>query len=173
MLQLEIERNGDLTIVHRDASPTVYLDHWAVRKIAASHELVGRFTGALKSRDGTLAISWVNLVEYTKVTLEKTAHEAKCFLDASMPNVFFIDPEFFDVIRREDEFLKHLSEGKHPPGPPHGDEPVAREFAVMSRESPNPLAAGNLFRMMRSDKLVERFERLADTGCGSHREAAG
>jgi hypothetical protein len=161
LIRLEVDGSGNINVVHNDESPSVYLDHWAWRKIAGNQEWADRFVAALKARQGTLTLSWVNLVEYSKVTSEEQAHQAESLLEACMPRVFFIDPQPFDVIRGEDEILAGA-----PARPPHGDEAVTREFVAMARDSVDPLSASNLFRMMRSDGIVSRFERLAETIVG-------
>jgi hypothetical protein len=161
LIRLEVDGSGNLNVVHNDESPSVYLDHWAWRRIAENPEWAKRFVATLKVRQGTLTLSWVNLVEYSKVTSEEQAHQAENLLEACIPRVFFIDPQPFDVIRGEDEIL-----AGGPARPPHGDEAITKEFVAMGRESVDPLSASNLFRMMRSDGIVSRFDKLADTIVG-------
>jgi hypothetical protein len=161
LIRLEVDGNGNINVVHNDESPSVYLDHWAWRRIAGNQDWASRFVAALKARHGTLTLSWVNLVEYSKVTSDEQAHQAESLLEACMPRAFFIDPQPFEVIRREDEIL-----AGGPRRPPHGDEAITREFVVMGREDVNPLSAPNLFKMVRSEGMVSSFERLAETIAG-------
>ena len=55
MIEFMINRKDDLEIVQRDVSPTVYLDHWALRKISEDAALASRLSGTLDSQNGTLA----------------------------------------------------------------------------------------------------------------------
>ena len=49
-------------------APMVYLDHWALRKFADDPELGSRFARAIRARGGTLALSWLNLGEFARVS---------------------------------------------------------------------------------------------------------
>lgn len=88
-------------VVQERISPSVYLDHWAFREIADSHTLTKRFSKALLSKGGTLVLSWLNIVEFCKVTIEDQRHNASSFLDKIGPNVFWINPDFFTVSKYE------------------------------------------------------------------------
>jgi len=66
MIECTINEKGELVIDQRDVSPTVYLDHWALRKLSEDQTLATRLTAVLESRNGTLALSWVNLAEFTR-----------------------------------------------------------------------------------------------------------
>ena len=94
-------KSGGLTVVQELISPSVYLDHWAFREIADSKALTKRFSEALLFRDGTLVLSWLNIVEFCKVTIENQRHNASSFLDKIGPNVFWINPDFFTVVKYE------------------------------------------------------------------------
>jgi hypothetical protein len=160
---IEIEaKGGDLSVIHRDISPSVYLDHWAWRRISGNPELSKRFSAILKARAGTLSLSWLNLVEYSQVEDEKQARQAEAFLEANMPHVFFIDPEPFAVLKREDQILA----GQRGVNAPHSDDKVVTEFLKMYRESVDPLSARNLFSMMCNKTTRSDFGRLADTVVG-------
>lgn len=100
MIQFETRSTG-LTVVQELISPCVYLDHWAFREIADSRKLSERFSKTLHSRGGTLVLSWLNLVEFCKVTIEVQRHNASSFLDKIGPNVFWINPDFFKVTEYE------------------------------------------------------------------------
>jgi hypothetical protein len=100
MIHSEIRSTG-LTVVQELLSPSVYLDHWAFREIADSHALTKRFSKALLSSGGTLVLSWLNVVEFCKVTIESQRHNASSFFDKIGPNVFWINPDFFSVVKYE------------------------------------------------------------------------
>jgi len=82
-------------------SPCVYLDHCAFRKISESESLADRFTRALLLRGGTLALSWLNVVEFSKVSVEEQRQMAARFLKNIGVNVFWLNPDFFTVAKRE------------------------------------------------------------------------
>src|SRR6185503_5996407 len=105
MIKLTINKMDRLEIVQWDISPTIYLDHWALRKISEDDKLATRFTKALQARNGTLALSLLNLAEFTKVTVEEQLCKAENFVEAILPQVFFLDFDPFAVISREDELL--------------------------------------------------------------------
>jgi len=91
MLSLSISESGSLTATQRDFSPTVYLDHWAIRELSEDQRLSNRFTTALGSREGTLALSWANLVEFGKVASEQQTRKAEDLIESNLPRVFFIE----------------------------------------------------------------------------------
>jgi len=72
MLTISIDSDGRLTATQRDFSPTVYLDHWALRELSTTM-LAERFVAALKQRNGTLALSCTNLIEFCNVTDDQQA----------------------------------------------------------------------------------------------------
>jgi len=58
-------------------SPSVYLDHWAFREITDSKTLTKRFSEALLFRGGTLVLSWLNIVEFYKVTIDTRVNQMR------------------------------------------------------------------------------------------------
>ena len=111
MIECQINKQGTLEVNHQDVAPTVYLDHWALRKISADRMLADRLRAALKSQNGTLVLSWLNLSEFRKVTREDQVRNADNLFEAIHPRVFFLEVDFDVVISREDELLAggHLS----------------------------------------------------------------
>lgn len=70
MLTISTDDHGRLVATQRDSSPTVYLDHWALRELSTTPALADRFVAALKQRNGSLALSCPNLIEFCNVTDE-------------------------------------------------------------------------------------------------------
>ncbi len=161
MIEFTINQNGILGVIQRDVSPTVYLDHWALRRFSEDSTLATRFTTTLKSRNGTLALSWLNLVEFTKVKIGEQARKAEDLVEANLPQVFFLEVEPFAVIRREDELL----EGG-PLAPPHADLEFLDAFTYLKPTSLNPFTARDLFSVVQSSGLAGKFDHLADTFIG-------
>jgi len=58
--------------------------------IAEDSGLVSRFITTLKHRRGTLALSWVNLAEFAKITDQEQIQAVERFVDAIAPRLFFI-----------------------------------------------------------------------------------
>jgi len=76
MLTISIDNEAQIA-TQRDSSPTVYLDHWALRELSTMPTLVERFVAALKQRNGTLALSSTNLIEFCNMTDDEQARCAE------------------------------------------------------------------------------------------------
>jgi hypothetical protein len=158
MIEFRINKNGVLEVGQGDISPSVYLDHWALRKFSESQILSDRLTAALKLRNGTLALSWLNLAEFTRVTVEEQARKAETLLEKILPQIFFLEVDFGEVIRREDDLL-----GGGRPTPPHADLDLLRMFSQMKPNSLNLFTAHDLFKVVQG-QVSARFDDLANTG---------
>jgi hypothetical protein len=160
MIELSISNEG-VNVDHRFVSPTVYLDHWAWRKISESDMLTNRFSNALKSRGGTLAISWLNLVEFSKVTDEQQTCKADVLLDKILPQVFFLNPDFFKVVEQEDKLLAGGG-----PITLHADTELLKGFAKLNLLKSNSLkllSAKNIFRLVPATGIAGRYDGFADS----------
>jgi hypothetical protein len=158
MIEFRINKNGVLEIGQRDISPIVYLDHWAFRLFSESQALSDRLTAALKQNNGTLALSWLNLAEFTKVTVEEQARKAETLIEKILPQIFFLEVDFFEVIGREDDLLAGGN-----PIPPHADIDLLKMFSQKKPNSLNLFTAHDLFRVLQG-QVSARFDGLADTG---------
>jgi hypothetical protein len=158
MIEFRVGRKGNLKVVQQDVPPTVYLDHWALRRLSENRELAARFAKALEARNGTLALSWLNLLEFTKVTMERQARQAESFLEVNLARLFFLEVEPFSVIHREDELLAGGA-----PAPPHADLGLLRRFAYLKPASINLFTATSVFRVFQGSWLTGTFDRLADS----------
>lgn len=158
MIELSIKDTGDLNVGMQSPSPTVYLDHWALRQFSENKELANRLSSGLTSRRGTLAISWVNLAEFTKVTVEDQARKAESLIEATFPRVFLLDVNPFLVIERENRLLAGT-----PPTPPHADVDSLKAIIGLNPTSVNLLSARDLFNVVRDQGSMQRFNNLADT----------
>lgn len=143
----------------QDIPPTVYLDHWALRKFSEDQRLTARLTAALESRGGTLALSWANLAEFIKVTSEEQARKAEDLIEANLPRLFFLEANPFVVIDQEDKLLA----GSPSVAPPHGDRKLLKMFFVESKpESPTIFTARDLFKWPQDQDLISHMAKLAD-----------
>ncbi len=158
MIHFTTNKEGDLKLTQQEVSPTIYLDHWALRRFSEDDALSTRFTAALKSRNGTLALSWMNLAEFTKVTIEEQIRKAEVFLEAKLPQVFFLEVDPFLVISKEDELLAGGA-----PTPPHADLDFLRAFSYLKPTSLNPFTAHDLFQSAQADGLDKKLDDFANT----------
>lgn len=84
MIRLEINAAGSPIVIQEDFAPTVYLDHWALRKFSSDPMLAKRFTRAIEEREGTLALSSLNLAEFQRLLITVKVRAPK-----SSTRVFF------------------------------------------------------------------------------------
>jgi hypothetical protein len=157
MIRFDIDNSGQLRLFQQDISPTVYLDHWALRKISANKTLAARFVDSMQQRKGTLAISWLNLAEFIKVKDKEQARKAELLIEAILPHIFFMDVQFLRVIGREDAaYSSGLSDTCH------SDANLCRAFAQLKSASLKQFTARDMFSVMRNDRLVSSFDSMAD-----------
>ncbi|MGH9958168.1 MAG: hypothetical protein ACREBC_13720 [Pyrinomonadaceae bacterium] len=105
MVRFLIDDTNSIRVEQVTEAPAVYFDHWALRNISEDPALKARLTSALTFRGGTLMLSWLNLVEFTKVTDAAQARCAESLVEAVLPNVFFLEINPFTVLEKEDELL--------------------------------------------------------------------
>jgi hypothetical protein len=147
MIEFVVNQRGDLAVIQRDVSPTVYLDHWALLEISANQTLADRLTAALKARNGTLALSWLNLAEFTSITMEEQVHNAESLLEAILPQVFLLDTDLCTVINREDRLCVR----------PHRDDDFLKTLIGLKPTSLNVLTARGLFKAVQGRSDARNF----------------
>jgi hypothetical protein len=106
MIQWDLDSAGHPLVKQEFKRPAVYLDHWAIRLFAADRALATRFSSALEARQGTRAVSLLNLMEYINMKDEDQAAQFEDLLEQALPNLFFIDFQAFDVMEREKAMLQ-------------------------------------------------------------------
>lgn len=158
MVTLSINANGELEAGQRDMSPSVYLDHWAIRTFSENDGLATWLTTTLEARGGTLALSWANLAEFAKVTVQDRARRAEAFIEANLPRIFLLEVDPFVVIERENELLAGGS-----PLPPHGDQNFLRVLVGLKPATLAPFTVRDLLAGVQSKALVEHGDKMADT----------
>ena len=72
-------------------SPTVYLDHWAIRLLSDDLNLQARFVNALKLKCGTLLLSNISLMEFSEASDPRHCSDTEDFFDRLLPNIYFTD----------------------------------------------------------------------------------
>jgi len=93
MIRLTADEHGVPHIEQWAARPIVYLDHWALRKFSDSSSLSSCLATCLHAKNGTLALSWVNLGEFSKVTPPEQARNAEKLIELNLPRLFFMEVE--------------------------------------------------------------------------------
>ena len=72
-------------------SPTVYLDHWAIRLLSDDSNLQTRFVNALKLKGGTLLLSNFSLMEFSEASDPRHCSDTEDFFDRLLQNIYFTD----------------------------------------------------------------------------------
>ena len=157
MITLQMSFNGAIEIRSVDRSPSVYLDHWAFRNISEDQSRRESFIKILKEKDGTLCISWLNLIEFAKVDPSQQKL-AESFVDEVLPNVVFLKSDPFFVIDRENDFINGGAQIL-----PHIDAEFGKSLLTGGAKSIKLLSADSLFQLAACPKLLESRKNIANT----------
>lgn len=150
--------NGTLRVEQYLLPPAVYFDHWAMMHVSNDLALRSRFKKTLKARGGTLMLSWLNLAEFAKVIDRSQAEAAEALIEDVLPNIFFLEMNPFDVIKREDQLL-----AGGPLVAPHADTEFLKAFTYMRSQSMHPFTARNLFTAAQNIGDESGYDALAKT----------
>lgn len=82
-------------------SPTVYLDHWAIRIFSDDLGIQDRFVNVLMSIGGTLLLSHLSLIEFARATDARHCRDTEVFLERLLPNIFLTDLVLDKVLEQE------------------------------------------------------------------------
>jgi hypothetical protein len=82
-------------------SPTVYLDHWAIRLFSDDRDLQDRFVKALISKRGTLLLSTFSFAEFSEASDARHCLDAEAFFERLLPNIFLTNSAPDDILERE------------------------------------------------------------------------
>jgi hypothetical protein len=82
-------------------SPTVYLDHWAVRLFSDDLHLQDRFVSALMSKSGTLLLSNISFVEFAAASDPQHCYDTETFIERLLPNIYLTDFALDKVLEKE------------------------------------------------------------------------
>lgn len=137
MLKIESNSSVPLQITQINTEPAVYLDHWALRKITASPKLSERLRNDLTARNGQLEVSWLNLLEFSEVSVSVQVKSAESFLESISPeHIGFINVSPEEVIALEDKCLRREKDAKDP----HLDYRLFEIFASRKTSSLRPVS---------------------------------
>ena len=84
-------------------SPTIYLDHWAIRLFSDDQALQDRFVAALKQKRGTLLLSNFSLAEMGGASDPQHLLDTEAFLERCLPHLFLTNFRLDDVQAREEQ----------------------------------------------------------------------
>lgn len=160
----------------RDESPSIYLDHWALRQVSEDNKLATQFADGLNGSAGTLCLSIWNMVEFTRVKSQVSIQAGESFLEQCFPRLFFIECDPWQVIQSEDQLSN-----THPTFPPHGDIELLRNVPNLEHGEFEPIGIGGILSYgadnselsKRMDKMGQHFLHLSDNlreQIGSDRE---
>lgn len=157
MVRFEIDSRDRLRVGQQLTSPSVYLDHWAIRYFSEHAEVSDRLVGVLKDRSGTLAISWTSIAEFARVTSKTEQLLAEELVERILPNVFFIETNPFAVADRELDFRHGVSAMA-----PQADQQFLQAFIEQSPNGLAPFTTKNLFTALYEANETQHLSNLAE-----------
>lgn len=152
------EANDGVHVSQSFDSPTVYMDHWAIRLFSDETSLQDRFVAALMSKGGTLLLSNVSFVEFAQASDPKHCADAERFIERLLPNIFFTDFAFDKVLEQELKESSNLR--RFWPSP---DLPQLKLFAERSRNELSRLTMRGFIAMTHPnrDELIRSTDEVA------------
>jgi len=112
-------------------SPTVYLDHWAIRLFSDNCTLQDRLVKALRSKGGTLLLSNISFSEFAAPNDPRHAADAEDFIERLLPNIYLTDFALDKVLERE-----HTEPNNAKRFWPSADLPQLKLFAECAQDAP-------------------------------------
>lgn len=93
--------DGSTRVRQSFVSPTIYLDHWALRLFSDDVELQDRLVATLLRQQGTLLLSNFSLAEFARNDDRRHALAAEEFLERLLPNIYLTDSAFDKLHEQE------------------------------------------------------------------------
>lgn len=94
---------GHIRVRQSFVSPSVYLDHWAVRLFSDEAQLQDRLVATLLAQGGTLLLSNFSFAEFARDDDLRHTVAAEEFLERLLPNIFLTDFAFDKVHEQEQQ----------------------------------------------------------------------
>lgn len=163
-LSLAIRTDQQIEVRQTFDSPTVYLDHWAIRRFSDNQNLKERFVTALRETGGTLFFSHQNFVEFIGPDDATHAVNAEDFLEHVLPNIYFAQLDLNKAIAQEQD---PRSRGQRLSPPP--DLGLLKLLALQRPAGPQPFTIKGLLTEVAAnrDRLGKTFResnhRIADS----------
>lgn len=126
-LRFHISPDHSIGVSQTFDSPSVYLDHWAIRLLSDDLALQERFVSALRHAGGTLLLSHLTFAEFAAVEDSATCDRGEAFLSKVLPNVYFAEFNI-DKARQQEDAQPPLA--VRPKLAPPPDPQMMRAFAV-------------------------------------------
>jgi hypothetical protein len=112
-------------------SPTVYLDHWAIRLFSDDLDLQDRFVNALRTKGGTLLLSNISFGEFAAPSDPRHAADAEDFIERLLPNIYLTDFALDKVLAQEHSEPNNIRRFW-----PSADLPQLKLFAERAQNAP-------------------------------------
>lgn len=112
-------------------SPTVYLDHWAIRLFSDDLNLQDRFVNALRTKGGTLLLSTLSFCEFAAPSDPRHAVDAENFIERLLPNIYLTDFAFDKALAEELSESNNIKRFW-----PTADLPQLKLFAERAQDAP-------------------------------------
>lgn len=154
MIRLETSESAPLIIQPILQSPLVYLDQCVLLDLAKDRTLADRFLNSLISKEGTLYISVVHILETGSLdTKGATYLGLEAFLQRVGPHWALLETNATEVIRREKRFALDKI-------PPHQDSQMLKEIFLAwdALSPPSPATAIDI--VSQNPELSEKYKRL-------------
>lgn len=159
MISLNINPEGKPVVCQQMTPPAVYLDVCALMEISANPSLSCLFSELLIKKEGTLMLSGMHLLEFSRMTDQsQTGNVDRLLSKISSRRFGFISVNPREVIEREDEFART---GKIQIAP-QVDRRLLKLFSTRKGESLNPLDVRGLFSKLNTPKMGKVDESFVE-----------
>jgi hypothetical protein len=149
-----------LIVDQHSTSPFVYLDHAPLMEVAERH--AERFASALQSRGGTLAFTWLHLVEASKVSDQTANLVEELLLRIGREHLVLLRVRPAEVIAQEDALQDALRQ-RLPLIAPHLDSELATaQFQNWKKGQIEPFDLRGLIHALRSPETARDIAKLRE-----------
>ncbi|MES2102834.1 MAG: hypothetical protein V4634_02360 [Pseudomonadota bacterium] len=149
-------------------SPTVYLDHWAIRLFSDDKALQDRLVTALLGKGGTLLLSMISLGEFAGPSDPQHVDDAEAFIERLLPNIYLTDFAFDKVLERE-----HLEPDNSTRFWPSADLPQLKLLSERPQNPPLGVTMQGFIRMSYENReaIVQIMKGLVQQIAGGIKDA--
>jgi hypothetical protein len=124
-------QSSEVRVRQSFVSPTVYLDHWAIRLFSDDLALQDQLVNALQSKGGTLLFSHISFSEFAAPSDPRHVVDAEAFIERLLPNLYLTDFALDKVLEREQREPNNLKRFW-----PSADLPQLKFFAERAQDAP-------------------------------------
>lgn len=125
------DASSEVRVRQSFVSPTVYLDHWAIRMFSDDLALQDRLVKALQSKGGTLLLSNISFSEFAVPSDARNAADAENFIERLLPNIYLTDFALDKVLEQERSEPNNAKRFW-----PSADLPQLKLFAERAQDAP-------------------------------------